>query len=216
MCTSVLCFSEPTPVHVAPQGDRHPLRLPREYEEPGSPFGPTPNVRMRSAFRRSLRAAPPSLPQNQARTAARRLEIQSRTTQGQNRSGQMPRRSRQRQSDRWLLAVAVSPEERSDSRARSRAPASTPREKRPMSPFCASASAWPNAARPGRWPPTRVASARRCCLLTGHCRSNSSSEYAPRSSTSCTPAASRPGSTSPTGPDWYRYWLRRVAESRGA
>jgi hypothetical protein len=23
-------FSEPTPMHVAPQGDRHPVRLPRE------------------------------------------------------------------------------------------------------------------------------------------------------------------------------------------
>ena len=98
----------------------------------------------------------------------------------------------------------------------SRRPARTPSERRRTWRFCASASSWPNAARPGRRPPTTAGSARRCCSRTARCGVEQLFGVRPEVLGELHARGVPTRVYVPYGPNWYRYWMRRVAESRGA
>jgi hypothetical protein len=113
----------------------------------------------------------------------------------------------------WPVPVCTSGWSRA---LRSRPPASTPTESPPTSPFCAWASGSRRRARPGPWPPTTVGCARRSCSRWDRCRSSSCSAFAPPVLDDLRERDVPTRVYVPYGSDWFRYWLRRLAESRGA
>ena len=98
----------------------------------------------------------------------------------------------------------------------SRQPAPTDTASRPTSPSCNSASGSLSVARRGLWPPTTAVCVKHCSSRTGRCRSSSCSACARRR---CDELHDRGVPTRvyvPYGAEWFRYWMRRLAESRGA